>query len=65
MKITEENDQEIYIDIQQDDLPLTIESPGKNPYVRVVRPDDDISGLGLPIPRIWKSKEELLKEFPQ
>ena len=41
MRVVEENDSEIYIEVERDELPLTIDSPGKRLFVSLAKPKEE------------------------
>ena len=59
MKVIEENETEIYIELNDKDLPYHMPSTGKKTCVRF----ESIEGE-FTMPRIWKSKTELLETYP-
>ena len=65
MRIVEENEKEIFIEIDRKDLPLNFSSQGKQLYVKWIDPEESIKGLGKPMPRIFDDKKDMIGLFPE
>ena len=65
MKKVLENDTELYIEVDIEELPLSVESTGKKLYVKLAKHDEPIDNLGQPLPVVWKDHAEAEFIFPK
>ncbi len=61
MRIVEENETEIYIELEDKDLPYTQMASGKKVYVRFKQEEPVFD---IPMKRLWIEREEALKHWP-
>lgn len=59
MRVTEENKTEMYIELDDEDLPFELPTNAKKIYVRFKSLEGDFH-----MARAWKSKDEVLLEYP-